>query len=718
MSPAPALPGSQPPPVALPEGLLWPLAALGEGLEALAQRHNLLPQTDVDRAVLPPNGDTDLPQWLARAGARLGIEALPVTAAVRELPAFLRHGGPALVRLDHAGEPLFLAIDGARRGQPTALCRDGSRVRLDAQAIADLIAEPHAAALRPEVDRVLEAANIPPSRRTKVRKAMIDARIGAQPVEGLVLLRLPAHAAFLRQFRLAGLHWRLLQITGLFALLYGAELWGWSLIGGATLSGTLDWGWLAAWFLLAFTLLPVQLLAGWSQAVFSFETGRLIKSRLLAGALAMPPDLVRRRGVGEMIGQIMESQALEGLALGGTFAVLVGLIELVLAGWVLRQGAAPVLHPALLAIMAAGSVVVGLRFHRTITQWTRHRLRMTHYLVEAMTGHRTRLAQERPARRDSAEDTQLAGYLRAARTMDSTGLGFGAGLSLGWSLAALLALAPAMLGATPPTATALAISLGGMMLAQRALGGIGSGLASLSRARFAWGQVSAIFRAGHRVPDEGTVAVEPGASGTGAGPLLEARDLRYTHAGTHTPVLQGANLAIAQGDRILIEGPSGGGKSTLASLLTGLRKPDGGLLLLAGLDRPTIGDAWHGHVTAAPQFHENHILSGTLAFNLLMGRQWPASEADLAEAAELCEELGLGELLRRMPGGLHQRVGETGWQLSHGERSRIFLARALLQRAAVTILDESFASLDPATMDQCLNTALARSETLVVIAHP
>ena len=708
---------SFPPATTLPEAALWPIATLGEALEALALRHDLLPRSEIERAVPPlPDANADLPQWLTQAGALLGIEALPVSAAVRELPAFLRHGGPALVRLVSQGEACFLAIDGAQRGQPVALCRDGRCLRLDAQAVADLIAEPQAAALRPEVSRVLEAANIPKARRAKVGRAMIGARISASPVEGMVLLRLPAHAAFLRQFHSAGLHWRLLQITGLFTLLYGADLWGWSLIGGATLSGSLDWGWLAAWSLLAFTLLPVQLLAGWSEAVFAFETGRLIKSRLLAGALAIPADLVQRRGVGEMIGQIMESQALEGLALGGAFAVLVGLIELVLAGLVLREGAAPVLHPALLAIMAAGSAVVGLRFHRTISQWTRQRLRMTHYLVEVMTGHRTRLAQERPARRDTAEDSQLAGYLRAAQTMDRTGLGFGAGISLGWSLAALLALAPAMIGDTPPTATALAISLGGMMLAQRALGGIGSGLASLSRARFAWGQVSAIFRAGNREPHMGAVAVEPGA--TVGGPLLEARDLRYTHTGTHTPVLQGANLTIAQGDRILIEGPSGGGKSTLASLLTGLRKPDGGLLLLSGLDRPTIGDAWHSHVTAAPQFHENHILSGTLAFNLLMGRQWPASEADLAEAAELCEELGLGDLLRRMPGGVHQRVGETGWQLSHGERSRIFLARALLQRAAVTILDESFASLDPATMDQCLQTALARSETLVVIAHP
>ena len=80
--------------------------------------------------------------------------------------------------------------------------------------------------------------------------------------------------------------------------------------------------------------------------------------------------------------------------------------------------------------------------------------------------------------------------------------------------------------------------------------------------------------------------------------------------------------------------------------------------------------------------------------------------ATLAEAQSLCEELGLGPLLERMPAGLQQRVGETGWQLSHGERSRVFLARALRQKAPLTILDESFAALDPQTLRRCLDTAL------------
>jgi ABC-type transport system involved in cytochrome bd biosynthesis fused ATPase/permease subunit len=123
-------------------------------------------------------------------------------------------------------------------------------------------------------------------------------------------------------------------------------------------------------------------------------------------------------------------------------------------------------------------------------------------------------------------------------------------------------------------------------------------------------------------------------------------------------------------------------------------------------------------VVAAPQFHENHVLTETFAFNLLMGRRWPPQPADVEEAEQVCRELGLDGLLGRMPAGILQMVGETGWQLSHGERSRLYMARALLQGADLVILDESFAALDPETLHRCLRCVLTRAPTLLVIAHP
>jgi ABC-type multidrug transport system fused ATPase/permease subunit len=71
-----------------------------------------------------------------------------------------------------------------------------------------------------------------------------------------------------------------------------------------------------------------------------------------------------------------------------------------------------------------------------------------------------------------------------------------------------------------------------------------------------------------------------------------------------------------------------------------------------------------------------------------------------------------------MPAGLLQMVGETGWQLSHGERSRLYIAHALLQGAALIVLDESFAALAPETLRGVQQCVLAHAPTLLVIAPP
>ncbi len=101
----------------------------------------------------------------------------------------------------------------------------------------------------------------------------------------------------------------------------------------------------------------------------------------------------------------------------------------------------------------------------------------------------------------------------------------------------------------------------------------------------------------------------------------------------------------------------------------------------------------------------------------VIARSWPPTDDDLIEARQVCDELGLGPLLARMPAGLEQPVGECGWQLSHGERSRVFVARALLQRTEVIVLDESFAALDPEALRTTLDTVLRRIPTVVAIAH-
>jgi len=202
------------------------------------------------------------------------------------------------------------------------------------------------------------------------------------------------------------------------------------------------------------------------------------------------------------------------------------------------------------------------------------------------------------------------------------------------------------------------------------------------------------------------------------GVVAQARELSFRYRRQGEPVLDSCSLNIPRSARLLLEGPSGSGKTTFASILAGLQSADSGLLLIDGLDRGALGAAgWRSRVTMATQAHDNYLLSGSLAFNLLMGRRWPAEPSDLVEAERVCRELGLGDLLDRLPGGLDQVVGETGWRLSQGERARVFLARALLQKPELLVLDESFSALDSENMERAMRCVNNRAQAVLAIAH-
>jgi ATP-binding cassette subfamily B protein len=371
----------------------------------------------------------------------------------------------------------------------------------------------------------------------------------------------------------------------------------------------------------------------------------------------------------------------------------------------------------LLGAWVALAVAVARVYLGRRREWTGARLGMTNDLIERMVGHRTRLAQEPRSRWHDGEDQTVEHYLERSRAMDRTWV-LQAAMSRGWLVAGVAGLAPAFIdgSGTPP---AIAISIGGVMLGSRALQKLIAGLVSLTSAAIAWGEVRLLFDAATRREDEAAAMELERRGQSRSEAVMEAHAVTFQYQGRGAPVLCGVDLTIRAGDRLLLRGSSGGGKSTFAALLSGLRAPDTGLLLLGGLDHKSVGGAaWRERVVAAPQFHENHVLTATFAFNLLMGRRWPPTAKDFQEAEAICRELGLGQLLERMPAGLLQMVGETGWQLSHGERSRLFMARALLQEADLIILDESFAALDPENLRQCLTSVLGRAPTLLVIAHP
>ncbi len=347
---------------------------------------------------------------------------------------------------------------------------------------------------------------------------------------------------------------------------------------------------------------------------------------------------------------------------------------------------------------------------------------MTNNLAERMVGHRTRLAQENPSTWHLEEDESLFAYLRLSERVDLMALQLDALLSRGWLLVGMLGIVAPFI-ANPEAIGRIAISLGGIMLASQALTQLTDGMQSIGGMIIAWDQAAPLYKAAARPIDTSNLSANRLGNGAqrneGQRVMLSGRDISFRYRERGRDVLHECQLEVREGQRILLEGASGGGKSTLAAILTGLRDPQSGLLLLQGFDRQTVGTAlWRQRVVLVPQFHENHVFTDTLAFNLLMGKRWPPEPEDLQEAEIVCHELGLGDLLQRMPGGMQQMVGESGWRLSHGERSRIYVARALLQEPDIVILDESFGALDPENLSIAMECAHRRAATLMVIAHP
>jgi ATP-binding cassette subfamily B protein len=170
----------------------------------------------------------------------------------------------------------------------------------------------------------------------------------------------------------------------------------------------------------------------------------------------------------------------------------------------------------------------------------------------------------------------------------------------------------------------------------------------------------------------------------------------------------------AAGSVIAIVGPSGSGKTTLLRLLLRLQAPSAGRIVLDG--RPL--ESWpiavlRRLVTLAPQ--DTGLLDDSLGANIALGRP----VADAAEVSAAIAASGLAALVARLPEGLGAGVGERGQKLSGGERQRVGLARAVLRRARLVLLDESTSALDPALERSIWPglRGLAPAATVVLVTH-
>ena len=194
---------------------------------------------------------------------------------------------------------------------------------------------------------------------------------------------------------------------------------------------------------------------------------------------------------------------------------------------------------------------------------------------------------------------------------------------------------------------------------------------------------------------------------------VELKDVVFSYDGT-TDVVNGVSLRIPSGSTVALVGPSGGGKSTLASLMCRFFDVKRGSILVGGTDVRDIPKEELMN-TVSFVFQNSRLLKGTLLDNVKLGKP-DATEEEVLAALKAAQCM---DIVEKFPDGLHTVIGTKGVYLSGGEQQRIAIARAFLKNAPILILDEATAFADPdnEAKVQAAFAELAKGRTVIMIAH-
>ncbi|WP_299345814.1 thiol reductant ABC exporter subunit CydC [uncultured Pseudoxanthomonas sp.] len=230
----------------------------------------------------------------------------------------------------------------------------------------------------------------------------------------------------------------------------------------------------------------------------------------------------------------------------------------------------------------------------------------------------------------------------------------------------------------------------------------------------AWRAAAVAAQRLQHVVDDPTATgrVTTGARTPAACGALQLDDVSFAWPGSTRRLLDGAQLHVAPGERVLVTGDSGEGKSSLLALVLGLQAPQAGSVLFAGDEVASLDAAhWHARIAWLPQ--DAPVFSGSVRENLRLG------DPD-ADDERLWQVLGQVKLDTRFrESGLATWVGENGATLSAGQSRRLALARALLRDAPLLLLDEPTEGLDQDTADALMRdvAAACAGRSVLIISH-
>ncbi|WP_237316922.1 NHLP family bacteriocin export ABC transporter peptidase/permease/ATPase subunit [Streptomyces sp. JJ36] len=205
---------------------------------------------------------------------------------------------------------------------------------------------------------------------------------------------------------------------------------------------------------------------------------------------------------------------------------------------------------------------------------------------------------------------------------------------------------------------------------------------------------------------------EPAASTRRLKGHVELDGITFGYSPLDAPLLRDFSLSVGPGRQVALVGGSGSGKSTVSRLVSGLYAPWEGTIRIDGM---RLEDIPRGALAASVSFVDQDVFlfEGTVRDNVAL---WDPSVTDEAVRAAL-EDAVVDDVVARRPGGIHSRVEQDGRNFSGGQRQRLEIARALVRRPSILVLDEVTSALDAATEQRIIDNLRRRGCACVVIAH-
>lgn len=448
-----------------------------------------------------------------------------------------------------------------------------------------------------------------------------------------------------------------------------------------------------------------------------------LRTNLFTALAGSPADTLARLRRGELLARLGD----DAQELGDHVirAVVPGIVAVVMAVIAL-------LIVAPISLVAAIAMLVALLLAGLLAPWAAYRAARA--TESAVIEHRGRVTAGVLETLDDATALRIGGRLpgslealRDAQSGYDTAIDRAAGPSAlaaaAVPAATILALLGSVLAAGPlwiagdASAGAIGVLLLLPLSVFEAAGALPAAASQLARSRAAAKRLSATV--GPEPSESGATGPVASAPALTAVPRLRAEGLTAGWS-PDAPVVRGLDLDLPAGSRLAVIGPSGCGKSTLLLTLAGLLRPVGGEVLLDDIPLSDIPDD-EVRRNVVSYAEDAHVFATTVRENLRVVRGGVTDD----EERSALDGAGLSSWIDALPGGLDHLLGPDGTTVSGGERRRLLLARALLRRAPVTLLDEPTEHLDPARGGALLRGLLSRGpdallppdSTVVVVTH-